>query len=101
MLEFMNSDVGKVALGGAIAVGGQLAVTLIAWIKEARFAAGKKRKEDEYLAMRLVLTFGGLVNDCHNAVHDPLREDEEGISESTVPDPTLTARKLLPFDRVK
>jgi hypothetical protein len=94
MLEFVNSDVGKVALGGAIAVGGQLAVTLIAWIKEARFAGGKKRKEAEYLALRLVLTFDGLVNDCYNAVHDPLREDEEGINESTVPDPTLT----LPSD---
>lgn len=73
---------------------GQLAVTLISWLKEHRFAASKKRKDAEYLAMRLVLAFDGLINGCYNAVHDPLREDQEGISESTVPDPTLT----LPSD---
>jgi hypothetical protein len=89
MLEFLKSDVGKVALGGIIAVSGQLAVTLIAWLKEARFAARAKRKEAEYLAMRLVLLFDGLVSGCYNAVHDPLREDEEGVSESTAPNPTL------------
>jgi hypothetical protein len=93
MLDFFNSDVGKVALGGAIAMSGQLAVTLISWLKEARFAASKKRKDAEYLAMRLVLAFDSLVNACYNAVHDPRREDE-GISESTVPDPTL----MLPSD---
>jgi hypothetical protein len=44
MLEFLKSDVGKVALGGVIAVVGQLTATLVAWFKEARFAAVKKRK---------------------------------------------------------
>jgi hypothetical protein len=94
MLEFFKSDVGKVALGGLIALGGQLAVPFIAWIKEAWFAAGKDRKEAEYLAMRLVLVFDALINDCYNAVHDPLIYDQEGCSESTVPDPTLS----LPAD---
>lgn len=90
----LKSDIGKVALGGAIAVAGQLAVTLIAWLKDAQFAARKKRKDAEYLALRLVLVFDGVVNACYSAVHDPLREDQEGISESTVPDPTIT----LPSD---
>ncbi|SRR6266702_1941463 len=94
MLDFVKSDVGKVALGGLIALGGQLAVPFIAWIKEAWFAASKDRKEAEYLAMRLVLVFDELINDCYNAVHDPLIQDQEGCSESTVSDPTLT----LPAD---
>ena len=94
MLEFWKSDIGKVALGGAIAVVGQLTATLIAWLKEARFAAAKKRKDAEYLAMRLVLVLDSLVGACYNAVHDPLTEDSEGILENTVNDPTLT----LPVD---
>lgn len=87
MIEFFKTDAGKVALGGLIALGGQLAVPVIAWIKEAWFAASKDRKEAEYLAMRLVLIFDGLVNDCYNAVHDP---DQEGVSQSTVANPELT-----------
>lgn len=94
MLEFWKSDVGKVALGGAIALVGQLTATLLAWLKEARFAATKKRKDAEYLAMRLVLVLDALVGACYNAVHDPLTQDSEGIFENTVPDPTLT----LPVD---
>jgi hypothetical protein len=90
MWDFFKSDVGKVALGGLIAVGGQLAVTLIAWGKEVWFDRSKKRKEAEYLAMRLVLVFDELTNDCYNTVHDPLMADREGCSESTVADPTLT-----------
>jgi hypothetical protein len=68
--------------------------TLVAWLKEARFAAAKKRKDAEYLAMRLVLVLDTLVGACYNAVHDPLSEDSEGVTESTVADPTLT----LPAD---
>jgi hypothetical protein len=90
MLDFFNSDSGKVALGGVIALSGQLAVPVIAWIKEAWFAASKDRREAEYLAMRLVLVFDELVNDCYNVVHDPLMPDREGCSEATVGDPTLT-----------
>jgi hypothetical protein len=94
MLDFFKSDVGKVALGGLIALGGQLTVPFIAWIKEAWFVASKNRKEAEYLAMRLVLVFDELINDCYNVVHDPLIQDHEGCSESTVSDPTLS----LPAD---
>ncbi|WP_338830753.1 hypothetical protein [Bradyrhizobium sp. 27S5] len=94
MLEFWKSDIGKVALGGVIAVFGQLAATSVAWLKEWRFAATKERKDAEYLAMRLVLVLDTLVGACYNAVHDPLREDSEGALESTVLDPTLT----LPVD---
>jgi hypothetical protein len=60
MLEFLGTHVGNVVLGGAIAVTGQLTVALIGWVKEERFAAGKTRKEAEYLAMRLVLLFDAL-----------------------------------------
>lgn len=94
MWEFLKSDIGKVALGSVIAFGGQLIVALIAWGKEFWFDRRKKKKEAEYLAMRLVLVFDELSNDCYNAVHDPLTEDKEGCNESTVPDPTLT----LPSD---
>ncbi|NOJ44725.1 hypothetical protein [Bradyrhizobium archetypum] len=94
MLEFWQSDVGRVALGGAIAVIGQLTATLVAWAKEARFAATKNRKDAEYLAMRLVLVLDTLVGACYSAVHDPLMQDGEGFLESTVSDPTLT----LPAD---
>lgn len=94
LLEFLKTDVGKVALGGGIAVAGQLAATLIGWGKEYWFDASKRRKEAEYLAMRLVLVFNDLITDCYNAVHDPLVEDQEGCIESTVADPTLS----LPSD---
>jgi hypothetical protein len=59
-----------------------------------RVAATKKRKDAEYLAMRLVLVLDALVGACYNAVHDPLTVDSEGITENTVADPTLT----LPAD---
>jgi hypothetical protein len=90
MLEFFKTDIGKVALGGLIALGGQLAVPLIAWMKEAWFAASKDRKEAEYLAIRLVLVFDELTNDCYNVVHDPLMQDQDGCSQSTVGDPTVS-----------
>jgi hypothetical protein len=94
MLEFWKTDIGKVALGGVIAVTGPLVATLIGWAKEYWFDAGKRRREAEYLAMRLVLVFDELITACYNAVHDPLREDEVERSESTMPDPTLA----LPAD---
>jgi len=89
------TDVGKgVALGGVIAVGGQLIAAAIGWGKEYWFDAGKRRREAEYLAMRLVLVFDELTNDCYSVVHDPLREDQGGCNEATVPDPSLS----LPSD---
>jgi hypothetical protein len=94
MLEFFKTDIGKVALGGAIGVAGPLIASLIAWGKEYWFDTSKRRREAEYLAMRLVLVFDELVTACYNAVHDPLQEDQEGCSESTVADPTLS----LPTD---
>jgi hypothetical protein len=94
MWDFFGSDVGKVALGGLIAFAGQLVASLLGWAKEARFAASRKHKDAEYLAMRLVLVFDDLTAACYNAVHDPLIEDVEGISSSTVKDPKLS----LPTD---
>jgi hypothetical protein len=41
-----------------------------------------------------VLVFSELVTACCIAVHDPLREDKDGCSEGTEPDPIL----LLPTD---
>jgi hypothetical protein len=94
MLELLKTDVGKVALGGAIAVAGQLMSILIGWGKEYWFDASRRRREAEYLAIRLVLVFDGLVTACYNVVHDPLMQDREGCSEATVGDPTLS----LPTD---
>jgi hypothetical protein len=94
LLEFFKTDVGKVALGGAIGVAGPLLASLIAWGKEYWFDTSKRRKEAEYLAMRLVLVLDELITDCYNAVHDPLVQDQEGCIESTVADPTLS----LPTD---
>ncbi|WP_022722784.1 hypothetical protein [Rhodopseudomonas sp. B29] len=88
--DFWTSDTAKVALGGVIAVTGQLMTTLLAWLKEARFAAKKKQEDAEYLAMRLVLILDTLVSACYKAVYDPLQPDSDGYQESTVPDPTLT-----------
>jgi hypothetical protein len=93
-MEFFKTDVGKVALGGVIGIAGPLIASLIAWGKEAWFDASKRRREAEYLAMRLVLVLDELITACYNAVHDPLVEDQEGCSESTVADPTLS----LPTD---
>jgi hypothetical protein len=94
MLEFLKTDVGKVALGGVIAVSGQLAASLIGWGKEYWFDASKRRREAEYLAIRLVLVFDELITACYNVVHDPLTEDQVGCSEATIGDPTIS----LPVD---
>jgi hypothetical protein len=94
MSEFWNSDAGKYVVGGLIGLAGAVITTLLAWGKEYWFYASKRRSEAEYLAMRLVLVFDEFINDCYNAVHDPLTQDQEGCSESTVPDPTLS----LPTD---
>lgn len=94
MLEFFSSDIGKVALGGLIAVSGQFLVSILGWIKEARFAQKKRRQEAEYLAMRIVLAFDDLVGAIYNAVHDPLMTDDKGYTESTVADPSL----VMPSD---
>jgi hypothetical protein len=59
--------------------------------KSGCFSASLNRS---YLAMRLVLVFDELTTACYDAVHDPLREDEQGCSEATVGDPTLS----LPSD---
>jgi hypothetical protein len=94
VLEFFKTDVGKVALGGIIAVGGQLMATFIGWAKEYWFDKSKRRREAEYLAMRLVLVFDELVTGCYAVVHDPLIQDHDGCSEATVGHPTLS----LPTD---
>ena len=60
-MEFFKTDVGKVALGGAIGVAGPLIASIIAWGKEYWFDASKRRREAEYLAMRLVLVFDELL----------------------------------------
>ncbi len=90
MLEVLQTDVGKVALGGIIAVSGQIVAAGIGWAKEYWFDAGRRRRDSEYLAMRLVLVFDALVTGCYHAVHDPLVTDQDGMLKSTVPDPSLT-----------
>jgi hypothetical protein len=36
------------------------------------------------------IVFDKLINDCYDAVHDPLRQDMSGCDEATVADPTLS-----------
>jgi hypothetical protein len=94
MFEFLQTDVGKVALGGLIAMVAGLFPSLIAWGKEVWFDQRKRKREAEYLAMRLRLVFDKLVDDCSKAVHDQLTRDGGGFTENTEDDPTL----LLPTD---
>jgi hypothetical protein len=94
MFEFFKTDVGKVVLGGVLVGTVQLIISLIALIKEVWFHKSKRRGEAQYLAMRLVLVFDQLVNDCSKAVHDRLTRDGGGFTQSTEDDPAL----LLPTD---
>lgn len=68
---------------------GQFLVSILGWVKEARFAGEKRRRDAEYLAIRLVLCFEDLVGASYNAVHDPLATDEKGCAVSTVSLPAL------------
>jgi len=90
VMEFLKSDVGKILLGGALALAGQFLSGLLSWIKDAWVLYSNRRKDAEFLAIRLVLLFDEFVNACHDAVFDPLTEDTDGITESTVSDPLLT-----------
>lgn len=87
MLEFFASDIGKVALGGLIAISGQLLVFVLGWIKESRFSQKKQMTEAQHLGIRLVLALDKLVGDCYSAVNDPLTTDRNGLTVSTVPNP--------------
>ena len=91
---FINTDVGKVVLGGSLVFAAQFVVSLVVWFKEWSFLDSKKKSEAAYLAMRLVLVFDELTASCYRVVHDPLGVDEGGFTESTVADPTLS----LPTD---
>ncbi|WP_136474195.1 hypothetical protein [Pseudomonas sp. DG56-2] len=87
MWEFFASDMGKVALGGLIAISGQLIVFILGWIKESLLSWKKREIEAQHLSIRLVLALEKLVGDCYNAVNDPLYTDENGYTRSSVPNP--------------
>lgn len=94
MWEFFASDVGKVALGGLIAITGQLLVFLLGWAKESRVSEKKRELEALHLGIRLVLVLEKLVGDCYAAVNDPTHTDQQGYTCSAVPNPKFA----LPHD---
>lgn len=87
MSEFLTSDVGKVALGGLIAMAAQILVFILGWMKEHRVSIKKRDSDAQYLGIQVVLALDKLVNDCLEAVNDPTRIDSEGYTRSTVENP--------------
>lgn len=90
MFEFFASDVGKVALGGVIAITGQLLVFLLGWAKEARISDKKRQSDAQHLGIRLVLVMEKLVGDCCLAANDPTYTDEHGLTRNAVPNPEFS-----------
>lgn len=87
MWEFFASDVGKVALGGLIAISGQLLVFLLGWAKESRTSKKKQELDAQHLGIRLVLALEKLVGECYQATNDPTCTDNQGLTRNTVPNP--------------
>lgn len=88
MSEFFASDVVKVALGGLIAMGAQLLVFSLGWIKEHRVSSKKRDLDAQYLSIQVVLALDKLVTDCLKAVHDPTyMNPTDGYTYSSVPNP--------------
>lgn len=94
MENFLGSDAGKVALGGAIAIAGQLMVFLLGWGKEHLVARKKIELEAQHLGIRLVYVLEKLVGDCYSAVNDHTFTDQSGLTFNAVDNPDLT----LPLD---
>ncbi|UVM06813.1 hypothetical protein [Pseudomonas laurylsulfatiphila] len=90
MWEFLASDVGKVALGGLIAIAGQIMVFVLGWAKESRVSEKKRELEAQHLGIRLVLVLEKLVGDCYSAVNDQTYTDEQGFTRNAVPNPQFS-----------
>lgn len=90
MWDFFASDMGKVALGGLIAISGQLLVFLLGWAKESRVSRKKRTSDAQHLGIRIVLALEKLLVDCVRAVNDPTFTDNEGYTRSMVPNPDFT-----------
>ncbi|WP_169431128.1 hypothetical protein [Pseudomonas fluorescens] len=90
MDNFWGSDVGKVALGGAIAIAGQLMVFLLSWGKEHIVAWRKSELEAQHLGIQLVYVFEKLAGDCYSAVNDHTFTDQSGRTFNAVDNPELT-----------
>lgn len=90
MLEFLQTDIGKVSAGALIALAGQILVFLLGWIKESNTLSRSKRSDAEYLSMHLVISLEKLISDCYTAINDPLIEDERGSLQNTISNPKFT-----------
>lgn len=87
MPEFLTSDVGKVAIGGLIAMAAQILVFILGWMKEHRVSIKKRDLDAQYLGIQVVLALDKLVGDCLEAVKDPTETDANGFTRSTVSNP--------------
>lgn len=87
ILEFFSSDVGKVALGGLIALFAQVVVQLLVWLRESRSHSKAVRRDAEFLAIRVVLLLEDMIGNAYNVIHDPCSEDSQGYTSPTVASP--------------
>ncbi|WP_460115395.1 hypothetical protein [Pseudomonas sp. H2_D02] len=90
MEAFLTSDISKVALGGAIAISGQLMVFLLGWAKEHLVTRRKRELEAQHLGMRVVLALEKLVGDAYSAVNDQTYTDETGRIQDAVVNPDFS-----------
>ncbi|RMT20766.1 hypothetical protein [Pseudomonas amygdali] len=90
MSEFFASDVGKVALGGLIAIVVQLLVFSLGWVKEHRVSSKKRDLDAQYLSIQVVLALDKLIADCLKAVYDPTYiNPADGYTYSSVSNPAF------------
>ena len=89
-MEFLSSDVGKVAIGGLIALAAQILVFVLGWMKEYRALIKKRDLDAQYLGIQVVLSLDKLVGDCLEAVRDPTITDINGYTRSTVSNPCFS-----------
>lgn len=94
MLSFLETDAGKVALGGVIAFSSQIVVFLLGWVKEHLKTRSEESKEARFLAIRVVIALDEVVTACYGVVTDPTEMTSMGETISTVNIPELK----LPHD---
>lgn len=70
MWEFLGTDIGKIVLGAVLGSGGVLIGTLSGGIKETIFEARKRKRDAQYVAIRVVCVLDGFVNGCHGVINE-------------------------------
>lgn len=89
-MNFFQSDIGKVVLGGIVTISAQIFLSLFTWFKESRAEKNKKTKEAEFLAINLVIVLDDFVGECFNSINDSMQQDERGLWGTTVKYPSIT-----------